>query len=292
MRLNDIATIYLAMAAPVGVSLFLQRQPRVGRRRALLLALVAALVWPLTLAMMALVGAGSSLTRETTDGGADEDAADEGRIEHAKRALLDSLDDVEELTEHSAGAPSEATRRVAFTAREAIERYVGLSLASAEASAEAAPSSREMELCRAAGRRGDDLIIAGRCTHRRNTTRLFAHRDRARSDLIHALAQVRENLPPALGADTLQRLSELLLRFYGRAVDLLSLLNDQRAVLGAARLLDAEGARLRSYAATARDVETARGANGGELCATTDSPNPSLVPPPPLPQRTAIRARS
>src|SRR3712207_8181434 len=109
MRLNDIATIYLALAAPVGVALFFRRLPRMGRRRALLLALVAALVWPLTLALMAL--AGPSLGRERTEGVADDEAF-EGRIHHAARSLLDSLDEVEEISAQSAGPVGEAGRQM------------------------------------------------------------------------------------------------------------------------------------------------------------------------------------
>src|SRR5437588_396514 len=60
------------------------------------------------------------------------------------------------------------------------------------AKAAAAPTPRELELCRIAGRAGDDLLAAGRCVHRRNVTRLLAHRERSRSELVHALADVRD----------------------------------------------------------------------------------------------------
>src|SRR5205814_10533968 len=85
------------------------------------------------------------------------------------------------------------TRRHALcAARECVERYAGLALACAGAREDAAPAPRELELCRIAGRAGDDLLAAGRCVHRRNVTRLLAHRERARSELVHALADVRD----------------------------------------------------------------------------------------------------
>jgi hypothetical protein len=41
-----------------------------------------------------------------------------------------------------------------------------------------------LELCRAAGRSGEDLEIAGKCINRRNSARLVAHQLRIRKDLV------------------------------------------------------------------------------------------------------------
>ncbi len=148
------------------------------------------------------------------------------------------------------GPEGETERHALFAAREAVERYVGLTLAARglDADADAAPTAREMELCRIAGRTGDDLSNAGRCVHRRNVSRLHAHRERARAELFHALAATREtatsrhaaSAPPARA-----RVAEALIRTFARAIELLSLLEDRAAVLRVARLLDAECAHLR-----------------------------------------------
>src|SRR5207253_2768520 len=134
-----------------------------------------------------------------------------------------------------------------------VERYAGLSLACASASEAEPPSERELELCRIAGRAGDDLFVAGLCVHRRSVTRLHAHRERARSELIHALAgacEVTHNLYPgagglyfaerAAGGDARVRICEAMLRALARAIELMSLFDDRGAVVSAARLLDAE----------------------------------------------------
>ncbi|HZB44784.1 MAG TPA: hypothetical protein VE360_06055, partial [Pyrinomonadaceae bacterium] len=106
---------------------------------------------------------------------------------------------------------------------------------------------------------GDDLLNAGRCVHRRSVSRLHAHRERARAELFHALAATREtatsrqasSAPPARA-----RVAGALIRTFARAIELLSLLEDRAAVLGVARLLDAECAHLRR-------LETAGAASGG-----------------------------
>lgn len=256
MRLSEFITIYLAAAAPFGVAYFLRANAR-GRAATLALAraAAAALLWPLT----ALV-----LLRASAEGGGEPEQSDElltgdeRRIEQARRALVNSLRGVEDVLESGRAACGEAERHALFAAREAVERYVGLTLAARGADAEAAPTEREMELCRLAGRAGEDLLTAGRCVHRRNVTRLVAHRERARSELVHALAGARETvigfqttLPrdAAAGAE----ISEALLHSLARAVELLSLLDDRGAVLAAARLLDAECARLRRLEARAEE---------------------------------------
>ncbi|HYY93717.1 MAG TPA: hypothetical protein VE713_04300, partial [Pyrinomonadaceae bacterium] len=172
-------------------------------------------------------------------------------------------------------------RHTLFAARECVERYAGLALACAGARADDAPTPRELELCRIAGRSGDDLLAAGRCVHRRNVTRLLAHLERARSELVHALADVRElahksdpSPRPSNSAerdddggvkqvpdseqtsDVLHweqtsealrsgRASGALLRALARTIEMLSLFDDHATVVSVARLLEAERARLR-----------------------------------------------
>ncbi|MDQ3917519.1 MAG: hypothetical protein M3348_03505, partial [Acidobacteriota bacterium] len=156
-----------------------------------------------------------------------------------------------------------------------------------------APTPRELELCRIAGRSGDDLLAAGRCVHRRNVTRLLAHLERARSELVHALADVRElahrsdpSPRPSTSAerdggvkripdseqtsDVLHReqtsealrsgrASGALLRALARTIEMLSLFDDHATIVSVARLLEAERARLRRLEAereSARRLDT------------------------------------
>ena len=284
MRLSELTILYFATAAPFGVASFL-RQPARGTRRfqALSRAAGAALLWPLTAMLLVLARAGSSVTslKEAADG-----APDEGRIEQAKRELTNALREVEDvLDEACAGGRDEeadgvravgreARRFAMFAARESAERYVGLALACVGAQVDADPSERELELCRLAGGAGDELLLAGRCIHRRNVTRLFAHRERARAEFIHALAGVREasgrfheGTPRGETSGVARRASEATLRALARAVELLSLLEDDEAARRAARLLDAECARLRRLEAAAEE-ESEDARKGAQVCTT------------------------
>jgi hypothetical protein len=223
-------------------------------------------------------------------------------VESARRATVCALLAVEDALAEC-GPVGDAARQALFAARECVERYAGLALACAGARREAAPTPREMELCRIAGRAGDDLLAAGRCVHRRNVTRLLAHRARARAELVHALAEVRElthkfDTPPRLSrhaghedegragqaedegrakknSDPAQaseatppgRASESLLRALARAVELLSLFDDGATAAGVARLLEAERTRLRRLEAAGAGAAGAP-LRGGESCTT------------------------
>ena len=111
-----------------------------------------------------------------------------------------------------------------------------------------ATGERETELFRLAGRKGEDLLLAGRCVRRRNIRRIVLHQARSRTGLLHALAEVREIVglvAATANAGAARHLSVATLRFYASAFDLLSLLEDESAATSVARLLDAECARLR-----------------------------------------------
>jgi hypothetical protein len=283
MLLSELTIIYLATAAPFGVASFLRERTR-GRRNlpTLFKAAGAALAWPFTsLSLLHKRAASRADRRRAGDEGSDPD---EQRVERVKRAAVNALRAVEDSLADACRLKDVKERHTLFAARESIERYTGLALACASASAEARPSPREMELCRIAGRVGDDLLVAGFCVHRRNVTRLFAYRERARAELIHALAGVREiahNLytsPPRLHSaeqtfdEQVKLVSESLLRALARVIELLSLFDDRAATVGVARLLDAECARLRRVEARA-DARTHDGAHeGGDQCTTQAVP--------------------
>ncbi|MDQ3746455.1 MAG: hypothetical protein M3444_18945 [Acidobacteriota bacterium] len=291
MLLSELAIIYLAAAAPFGVRHFLGLRARDRRHapeglsagdkrrvREAAKAAAAALVWPLTALLLLSRRAAA---RDACANATDEDSTpDERKVERARRATVGALLAVEDALAER-GPIDEAERHALFAARECVERYAGLALACAGARADDAPTTRELELCRIAGRSGDDLLAAGRCVHRRNVTRLLAHLERARSELVHALADVRElahksdpsprssNSAKRAGdggmkqipdseqtSDALHseqtsealrsgRASEALLRALARTIEMLSLFDDHATIVSVARLLEAERARLR-----------------------------------------------
>lgn len=288
MRLSELTIIYFATAAPFGVASFLRHPARGTRRfRALSRAAGAAILWPLTALLLLLGRVGPSA--DELQGGTDtqDGALDERRIERSKRELTNALREVEDVLDEAGEDESdagldgvrafgrEAERFAMFAARESAERYVGLALACAGAQMDANPSERELELCRLAGGAGDDLLLAGRCIHRRNVTRLFAHRERARAELIHALAGVREATGRLHGGTArgetsaaARRASESLVRALARAFELLSLLEDEEAARRVARLLDAECARLRRLEAADEILPEDGGRKGAQPCTT------------------------
>jgi hypothetical protein len=278
MILSDLFIIYLAAAAPFGVSRFLSEHAGgAGTLPALLKGAGSALAWPFTsiTRLLARVASRRDGETETFEGR----VYDEQRVERVKRAAVNALRVVEDSLEDACALRDEAERYALFAGRESVERYAGLALAAAQASPEARPTAREMELCRIAGRGGDDLLTAGRCVHRRNVTRLVAHRERASAELVGALAAVcalaRETQATPHAADSEERLragdsvriSEALPRALSRVVELLSLFDDRATADGVTRLLEAERERL------GRAVRPrAAGREGEEPCTTQAVP--------------------
>ncbi len=220
MRLSELITIYLAAGAPFGFQHLLCRRPRSLSR-----AIRAALLWPLAAVKILF-----SRTR-SDDAGAAAALLNE-QVGHAQGKLLSSLYALAEMAQDA------KVERAVRAAKEAVEKYVGLTLAAAEMDVAGEPSGRELELYRVAGRKGADLLLAGRCARRRNAARLARHQARSRVELLHALAAVRGALGPAPA----RHACEMIVRLYACALDLLSLLEDEEAAGGVARLLDAERA--------------------------------------------------
>src|SRR5437763_116306 len=303
MLLSELTIIYLAAAAPFGVARFVEDRER--GTGALARSAAAALAWPATALLFAL----RSVAPRTVGAEACDDghAHDEQRVERVRRSTVNALREVEDLLLSVRGRDCEAGRHALFAARESVERYAGLALACASAREDAAPAPRELELCRIAGRAGDDLLVEGRCVHRRNVTRLLAPRDRARTELVHALAAAREVAHEAArtdaydvypshgqshpakqtGDDRVRRISEALLRALSRAVELLSLFDDRDTVAAVARLLDAECARLRRTGSERADAARAVADEGGEVCTTRTVPAAFATQP--LPTTTPSR---
>jgi hypothetical protein len=269
MRLSETITIYLAAGAPFGVASFV-RQERDGKRAlALVKAAGAMLLWPFAASAMLLARRPYGRQEADADQRSLETTAAGEKLERVSRDLLASVYRVSELAQASFGKEREKMEHAARLIRESVEKYMGLAMAAIEIKMRAMPDSREMELCRVAGRTGDDLLLAGLCIHRRNVARIDAHRDRAGAELVHALAGMRETLDAARvnsqqdGCDA-SELSEAILTSYGHAIEMFSLLDNQGAAMSLARLLDVECARLRRLEATF--VEGARTRFGEEQC--------------------------
>ncbi len=278
MRLSETITIYLAVAAPIGVSQYLRDDAAssMSRVRALALAAWAALVWPVTLWLMWL---SHRRARAGVSGGRDAPSFDQ-RIDRARRAVLAVIHQVEDIVLRSLDlSGAQQSRYALFAAREAFERYVGLSVAASEVVTDRTPSTRETELCRVAGRRGEDLLIAGLCTQRRGVARLLVHRDRARHDALHALAELHEMMGRnrvALHADAARQLAETMLQVYTRAIDLFSMFDDRRAATTTARLLDSQCARVRRYDSLSL-TPAPEPAGEGVTCSTPLPPNSPIM---------------
>jgi hypothetical protein len=256
MRLTETVTIYLATGAPFGVNHFL-RQPLDQRRpKAVLRAAAAILLWPFAVALILL----ARVRREDRGFGAGKEPpgnpqrlepAEAGwleRVSASERELLDSVESLRERGQESLKRPSELepfTRAL----RDTIEQYVGLSLAHKGLAGSPDPAPRDMELCRVAGRSGADLLLAGRCIQRRNASRIVEHKNRARTQLLDALAEVCQFAPSGPAAapniDALRLVRIELIRVYRNAIALLSLLEDEGLAIQVARLMDAECAKLR-----------------------------------------------
>jgi hypothetical protein len=199
------------------------------------------------------------------------------KVEQAHHSLLASLYQVTELTPSPSGVERAKVERSSCEVREATEKYVGLTVAAAECNPAAQASEREKELYRVAGRRGDDLLLAGRCIHRRNAARLIAHQARSRTELLHALAEIREITASASSLkETAQarHASVAIVRFYGHAFNLLSLLEDETAAASVARLMDAECSRLRRLEAL--NLKETRHEEE-ELCRTHHAHHPAFT---------------
>lgn len=257
MRLSEFITIYLAAAAPFGVAFFLRRHtspPRI-HPRALALAALAGLAWPATTLLLLIRK--STGSREARASGLEE-TSEERAVECGVRAVASALSDVGELFGAASVEKDERLSYALFAARRAVERFAGLALVARGASATAAAAPRELELCRAAGRTGEDLRLAGRCTHRRNVLRLLLHRERSRNEMLHALAEVSETARTLAHEAHAPRpapreLSEAILRAYDLALEVLKSLDDERAVAGVRRLIEAERAHLRGPAGESSD---------------------------------------
>jgi hypothetical protein len=237
MRSIELITIYLAAGASFGVSHYLRARSRRSHVRAFLEGVTTALLWPMAAAAILL-----KRLRHMDETEAVEEP--NAQVEAAVHAFVISVNKMLEASRRMKMTEMEQTL---FALREGVQQYVGL----AGMKADRAPAHYEMELARISGRRGDDLLLAGHCTQRRNTARIKARFERERSRLLRKLAELRveeESSPPACLEDSLRapagRMSEARLEIYTRAAALFALLEDERAAEMAAHLLEREPSHL------------------------------------------------
>jgi hypothetical protein len=235
MRLSEPITIYLAAGASFGVSRYLHAQSRSSRRRALVEGVGAALLWPVVAAAILL-----RRLRHVDETKEEPDAL----VEEAAHAFVSS---VNKMLEASRRMKVPKMEQALFALREGVQQYVGLM----NVKADRGPAPYEMELARVSGRRGEDLLLAGRCMQRRNVSRIRARYERERSSLLRKLAELRaeeENSDAVCHEDSsgtiAVAMAEARLEIYNRAAALFALVEDGRAAEIAAHLVDEERSHL------------------------------------------------
>lgn len=242
MRLSEIITIYLAAGASFGVSRYLCASSRSeSRRRAAAEGIAATLFWPLMAAAIL-----TKHLRLVEEDAYEPDVPVHVRIEVARRDFLASVHKMLDAVRASRTEERDALEPTLYALRESAEQYAGLAEIKAEVEDDAAPAAFEMELARISGRLGDDLLVAGRCAHRRNVRRIQAHCARERSRLLQKLSRLRAveegslTLNPDTSGAERRKMCEARLEIYLRAAALFSLLEDEGAALSARKLADAE----------------------------------------------------
>jgi hypothetical protein len=247
MRWSEAVTIYLAVGASFGVSRYLCAAGGIkSRRRRSAEGLTATLLWPLVAAAILAARLRHSDEVEAAD---DTGALLRAQVEEAGRALLLS---VNELMETEREAKRETMEHTLYALRDGAEQYLELAGMQACVTEEGEPEAHEMELARVAGRRGQDLKLAGLCAHRRNVSRVHTRHARERARLLRKLSELRAGEGKALPleheeANDAWRLkqSEARLKVYASAARLFSLVEDEGAERCAAQLREAECATLR-----------------------------------------------
>ncbi len=276
MRWSEPITIYLAAGAPFGVSRYLCVEKRQGRLRAVLEGAGIAFFWPLMGAAI-LFKRLRHLESEKASGRAVE-ARGSSRVEEAVHAFMVSVNEMLEVIRLARCWERDGTERALYALREGAEQYAGLARVEAETQSDAQPAAHEMELARISGRLGDDLLVAGRCAHRRNVSRIKSRYERERARLLRKLRELRqeeESLPPiyreeAVAAER-RKLSEARLEIYLRATDLFSLLEDAGAARSAAVLLYEERSCLQRLLSESGEDARVSVFQGEERC-TEQSP--------------------
>lgn len=264
MKPSEAVTIYLAIGASFGAAHIMNAQRRAGLR-VWTESLLWAIVWP--------VAALQFLRRYQHDQSAGAFRKDAPRCaansaERARREFEIAIEDLHRVTGDVVLALPARNSTLGIL-QDAIARHFELRTALANLISIKEPAPLALELCRVAGRHGDELTIAASCIHRRNCARLRAHCERSAHELIHHLAALHE-ITEAHALTThdssfAHRASAARFKLYGAAVEFLSYLDDTVAVMRVARLLDAECARLRQLENGGKVVMALYGDDGEKM---------------------------
>lgn len=233
MRLSEIIIIYLTIGAPFAVHFVLHNLP--VTKNLFLKAFGVAILWLPLMVVKFFFGR----KRQDTDFHKDE------KLELAKRSLFVTLNEIRTATELI--ERKENIERLICVTRENAEKYSGLALASETLNETDSPSEHEFEIFRITGCKSDELKIAARCAHRHNVRQIFEHRNRARANFLHALVEMAEDInnSSAISPISARQINGLLLRLYANSVEILSLIEDEKAVAIVTRLSDKASIRLK-----------------------------------------------
>ena len=193
MRWSETFAIYLATGAPFGVSCYVRNCEGDRSVTRFLKASFAGLVWPLALLRILLIRYELRKSTENNERLAQES---ESKVDEAKRSLLSALNRLNELAATNKLNDHQELERASCVLRGGVEAYVGLMPTAGGSAASMSPNGYSRELFRIAGYEERDLEIAATCINRRNGSRVVEHHNRARIQMVHAIADLCESIHP------------------------------------------------------------------------------------------------
>ncbi len=179
MTFTEFFTTYLAIGAPFGAYYFFKHRNRLSSIKLILKSIAAVLLWIIFAARLLAqrdVSTKASLLKARWE----RTAA--GKIEKASQNVLNSFAEI-----------SNKTGTVTyFEFKETLERFIGLTLASQQSSANSPAASHESEIFRIVGHQPRALRLAERISHRKNYVRLQLHQSFAREDFLRVCLVLNE----------------------------------------------------------------------------------------------------
>jgi hypothetical protein len=189
MRLIDFIVIYLAAAAPFAARQMVRSS---GPRKVLpiMKSVAHGIAWPLSLLNYLSDRSGTEQTASTTS----NTVSPRCGVDVALLQLMGDLNLLFSTICSDTDPKSSAFECMIKRVRLAAEKYAALTLAVSEMAHDDGPAPHQSELARIAGRTGDDLLIAGICTHRQSFLKLAAQRTKSRNELFDDLNQLLESV--------------------------------------------------------------------------------------------------
>lgn len=229
--MSEIIIIYLAVGAPFAVHFVLHNLP--VTKNLFLKSFGVAIFWLPLMAIKVFYGKNQN-----------EDFHKNEKLEFVRRSLLSTLNEIRAASEVIKS--DQNIEELIWVIRENAEKYSGLTLACESLDETDSPSEHEVEIYRITGCKSDELKIAARCTHRRNVRQILEHRNRAGASFLHALVEMYESINDgsAMNPISARQINGLLLRLYANAVEILSLIEDEKAVEIVTGLSDKASIRL------------------------------------------------